>query len=159
MYRFAISAKCRHQNIALYFGDNIEVCNTICDNCVDGEKEYQDITVEAQKIFISILRVEERFGQGYIIDVLRGSKAKRILDFGHEKLTVHGIGQELSKEQWGSVADTLLDIEAMQSVGEYRTLQLTPIGREVLTKKRTVQIDKKNLKKLKSTKPIKKILL
>ena len=156
MYRFAISAKCRHQNIALYFGDNIEVCNTICDNCVDGEKEYQDITVEAQKFLSAVLRVEERFGQGYIIDVLRGSKAKRILDFGHENLTVHGIGQELSKEQWGSVADTLLDIEAMQSVGEYRTLQLTQVGREILTKKRAVQIDKKNLEESKTYKTYKK---
>jgi len=145
MYRFAISSKCRHQHIALYFGDDIEECKTICDNCSDGEKEYQDITVEAQKFLSAIIRVEERFGQGYIIDILRGSKAKRILEFGHQNLSVHGIGQDLSKEQWGSVADTLLDIEAMQSVGEYRTLQLTEIGREILTKKRTVQIDKKNL--------------
>ena len=159
MYRFAISAKCRHQNIALYFGDNIEVCDTICDNCVDGEKEYQDITVESQKFLSAVLRVEERFGQTYIIDILRGSKAKRILDFGHENLSVHGIGQELSKEQWGSIADTLLDIEAMQSLGEYRTLQITDIGREILTKKRTVQIDKKNLEESKTYKEYKKDII
>jgi len=149
MYRFAISSKCRHQNIAVYFGDKIEKCGTICDNCVDGEKEYQDITVEAQKFLSAILRVEERFGQTYIIDILKGSNAKRILDFGHEKLSVHGIGKDLAKEQWSSIADTLLDIEAMESSGEYRTLKLTEIGREVLTKKRTVKIDKKNLEVVK----------
>jgi len=149
MYRFAISSKCRHQNIAVYFGDKIEKCGTICDNCVDGEKEYQDITVEAQKFLSAILRVEERFGQTYIIDILRGSNAKRVLDFGHEKLSVHGIGKDLAKEQWASIADTLLDIEAMESSGEYRTLKLTEIGREVLTKKRTVKIDKKNLEVVK----------
>ena len=98
MYRFAVSSKCRHQNIALYFGDEIEKCGTICDNCVDGKKEYQDITVEAQKFLSAVLRVEERFGQTYIIDILRGSNAKRILDFGHENLSVHGIGKDLSKE-------------------------------------------------------------
>ena len=156
MYRFAISSKCRHQNIALYFGDDIEQCETICDNCVSGEKEYQDITIEAQKFLSAILRVEERFGQTYIIDILRGSKAKRILDFGHENLSVHGIGQELSKEQWGSVADTLLDIEAIVSSGEYRTLQLTNIGREILKKQKTVQIDKKHLEENKSYKEYKK---
>jgi len=149
MYRFAISSKCRHQNIALYFGDTIEPCETICDNCLDGEKEYQDITIEAQKFLSAVLRVEERFGQTYIIDILRGSNAKRVLDFGHEKLSVHGIGKDLSKEQWGAIADRLLDIEAMQSSGEYRTLKLTQIGREVLTKKTTVQIDKKNLEVVK----------
>lgn len=149
MYRFAVSSKCRHQNIALYFGDEIEKCGRICDNCVDGKKEYQDITVEAQKFLSAILRVEERFGQTYIIDILRGSNAKRILDFGHENLSVHGIGKDLSKEQWSSIADRLLDIEAMQSGGEYRTLKLTEIGREILTKKREVQIDKKNLEVVK----------
>jgi ATP-dependent DNA helicase RecQ len=159
MYRFAISSKCRHQNIAVYFGDKIEVCDTICDNCTDGEKEFQDITVEAQKFLSAILRVEERFGQTYIIDILRGSKAKRILDFGHENLSVHGIGQDLSKEQWGSISDALLDIEAMQSVGEYRTLKLTDIGREVLTKKRAVQIDKKNLEETKVYKEYKKDII
>jgi len=149
MYRFAISSKCRHQNIAVYFGDKIEECSTICDNCMDGEKEYQDITVEAQKFLSTILRVEERFGQTYIIDVLRGSNAKRILDFGHENLSVHGIGKDLSKEQWSSISDTLLDIEAMQCLGEYRTLKITDIGREILTKRRAVQIDKKNLEVVK----------
>lgn len=156
MYRFAISSKCRHQNIAIYFGDKIEKCDTICDNCVSGEKEYQDITVESQKFLSAILRVEERFGQTYIIDILRGSKAKRILDLGHEDLSVHGIGGELSKEQWGSISDTLLDIEAIVSTGEYRTLQVTNIGIEILKKLRTVQIDKKNLEEDKSYKEYKK---
>ena len=156
MYRFAISSKCRHQNIAIYFGDKIEKCDTICDNCVSGEKEYQDITVESQKFLSTILRVEERFGQTYIIDILRGSKAKRILDLGHEDLSVHGIGGELSKEQWGSISDTLLDIEAIVSTGEYRTLQVTNIGIEILKKLRTVQIDKKNLEEDKSYKEYKK---
>ena len=156
MYRFAISAKCRHQNIAIYFGDKIEKCDTICDNCVSGEKEYQDITVESQKFLSTILRVEERFGQTYIIDILRGSKAKRILDLGHETLSVHGIGQELSKEQWGSICDTLLDIEAIVSSGEYRTLQITNIGIEILKKLRIVQIDKKHLEEDKSYKEYKK---
>ena len=156
MYRFAISAKCRHQNIAIYFGDKIEQCDTICDNCVSGEKEYQDITIEAQKFLSAILRVEERFGQTYIIDILRGSKAKRILDFGHENLSVHGIGADLAKEQWASISDTLLDIEAIRSDGEYRTLKATDIGREILKKLRTVQINKKNLQVEKSKSSYKK---
>jgi ATP-dependent DNA helicase RecQ len=156
MYRFAISSKCRHQNIAIYFGDKIEQCETICDNCVSGEKEYQDITVESQKFISAILRTEERFGQVYIIDILRGSKAKRILDSGHETLSVHGIGQDLSKEQWGSISDTLLDIEAIVSTGEYRTLQITNIGVEILKKLRSVKIDKKHLEEDKSYKEYKK---
>ncbi len=152
MYRFCISSKCRHQLIAKYFNDSIEQCKEICDNCLGGEKEYQDITIEAQKFLSAVLRCEERFGQGYIIDVLRGSNAKRILDFGHDKLSVHGIGDDLSKEIWGSIADTLLDIEAIVINGEYRTLALTSIGYEVLKKQRGVQIDSSQLKEQKEYK-------
>ncbi len=145
MYRFAISSKCRHQSIAKYFDDDIELCETICDNCLGGDKEYQDITIESQKFISTILRCEERFGQVYIIDVLRGSNAKRIVDFGHDKLSVHGIGKDYTKEQWGSISDILLDIEAINISGEYRTLNITNIGAEILKNNKKVQIDKTHL--------------
>lgn len=159
MYRFAISSKCRHQSIAKYFDDDIDVCNTICDNCLGGDKEYKDITIESQKFLSAILRCEERFGQAYIIDVLRGSNAKRILDFGHDKLSVHGIGTELSKEQWGSVCDTLLDLDAISINGEYRTLNITPIGTQILKKQKTVAIDSSHLQIEKSFKEYTKELV
>lgn len=152
MYRFAISSKCRHQSIAKYFDDDIETCETICDNCLGGEREYIDITVDAQKFLSTILRCDQKFGQAYIIDVLRGSKAKRILDFEHDKLSVHGIGENYTKEQWGSVADTLLDMEAILIDGEYRTLRVTLLGWEILKKQKIVQIDKTHLEIEKSYK-------
>ena len=159
MYRFAISSKCRHQSIAKYFDDDIDICGEICDNCLGGEKEYIDITVASQKFISTILRCEQRFGQAYIIDVLRGSKGKRILDFGHDKLSVYGIGIEFSKEQWSSIADTLLDIEAIIIDGEYRTLKVTAIGTEILKKLKTVQIDKTHLETEKSYKEYKQEII
>ena len=145
MYRFCVSSKCRHQLIAKYFDDDIEQCNTICDNCLGGEIEYIDITVDAQKFISAILRCEERFGQNYIIDVLRGSKVQRILDFGHDNLSVYGIGDNYTKEQWASIADSLFDIEAISIEGEYRTLKVTSIGKLVLKKQKEVKINKENL--------------
>ncbi|NOQ30113.1 MAG: DNA helicase RecQ [Helicobacteraceae bacterium] len=145
MYRFCISQKCRHKAIASYFDDEIDECGEICDNCLTTEREYKDITLEALKFISAILRVDENFGQTYIIDVLRGSKIKRILDFGHDKISVHGIGKDYTKEQWSSIADTLLDIEAIEIVGEFRTLKITEVAKEILQKKRTVMIDASNL--------------
>ena len=152
MYRFAISSKCRHQSIAKYFDDDIEECGDICDNCLGGEKEYIDITVDAQKFLSTILRCDQKFGQAYIIDVLRGSKGKRILDFEHDKLSVYGIGENYTKEQWGSISDTLLDMEAIQIDGEYRTLKVTLLGWQILKKEKIVQIDKSHLELEKSYK-------
>ncbi len=145
MYRFCISSKCRHQLIASYFDDQIDECEKICDNCLGGEREYVDKTIQAQKFLSAVLRCQERFGQAYIIDVLRGSKAKRILDFGHDKLSVHGIGEEFNKEQWGALADKLLDMEAITIDGEFRTLKVTNIGKEILKKTKTVEMDASNL--------------
>jgi ATP-dependent DNA helicase RecQ len=152
MYRFAISSKCRHQSIAKYFDDEIQECETICDNCIGGEKEYLDISVDAQKFLSTILRCDQKFGQAYIIDVLRGSKGKRVLDFGHDKLSVYGIGTHYTKEQWSSIADTLLDLDAIVIEGEYRTLKVTLIGWEILKKQKNVQIDKTHLELEKSYK-------
>jgi len=145
MYRFCVSSKCRHQLIAKYFDDEIEQCNSICDNCISGEIEYIDITVDAQKFISAILRCQERFGQNYIIDILRGSKVQRILDFGHDNLSVYGIGEHYTKEQWASIADSLFDIEAISIEGEYRTLKVTSIGKLVLKKQKEVKINKENL--------------
>lgn len=162
MYRFAISSSCRHQYIANYFSNDTEqtaVCETICDNCIGGDIEYKDITIEAQKFLSAVLRCEERFGQGYIIDVLRGSNAKRILDFGHDKLSVHGIGKDITKEIWGNIADVLLDIEAIMIQTEYKTLQLTPIAYEILKKQRVVEIKAADLEEQKTYKEYKKDII
>ncbi len=145
MYRFAITATCRHQFIAKYFGDEVDECKSICDNCLSQKRQYRDITVESQKFLSAIFRLQERFGQNYIIDILRGSKAKRVLDFGHDKLSVFAIGKDLSKEQWSVIVDALLDIEAILIDGEFSVLRITPIGGEILKNKRKVQIDASNL--------------
>ncbi len=156
MYRFSITLKCRHQFIAKYFGDTVEECQKICDNCLGGDREYRDISIESQKFLSAVLRCGERFGQNYIIDVLRGSRAKRVLDFEHDKLSVFAIGKDLTKEQWSAIVDSLLDIEAIIIDGEFRVLKITSIGWEVLKNRRKVQIDTSNLVVEKSYKEYKK---
>ncbi len=156
MYRFASSEVCRHQLIATYFNDEIKRCKTLCDNCTKKDRSYLDITVEAQKFLSTIARCESRFGQSYIIDVLRGSKAKRILDFGHDKLSVYGIGSDKSKEFWSGVCDRLLDLEAIMIGGEYRVLKLLPKAKDILKGKIKVEIDADNLKVEKLKKVVEK---
>jgi len=153
MYRYCVSSKCRHQYIAKYFSDSIEPCNTICDNCLsDEDREYQDITIEAQKLLSAIIRTKESFGQTHVIDILRGSKNKRVLELEHDKLSVYGIGEDLAKEQWSAILDRLLDIEAIVVDGEYRVLKLTPKASQILKKTLKVDIDKSHLSVTKSTK-------
>ncbi|MEA3289270.1 MAG: DNA helicase RecQ, partial [Campylobacterota bacterium] len=141
MYRFSNSSSCRHQNIASYFDDTIEECSTKCDNCTKGDVESVDITEDSRKFLSSCFRANQSFGQNHLIDILRGSKNKRIYQFGHENLSVYGIGADKSKNEWDAIADRLFDIEAI-NVGEHRAIKLTPYGVEVLKGQHTVTIDK-----------------
>jgi ATP-dependent DNA helicase RecQ len=141
IYRFANSSNCRHKIIASYFDDEIEPCGTKCDNCTKGEVESIDITIEARKFLSAIVRVNQSFGQNHLIEILRGSKNKRIYQFGHEDLSVYSIGADKSKNEWDAIADRLFDLEAI-TTGEHRAIKLTSFGTQVLKGNHPVFIDK-----------------
>ena len=141
MYQYATSSKCRHKIIAEYFGDHIKECVNRCDNCIDEEKEMLDITIPAQKFLSAIIRTKESFGFVHIVDVLRGSSKQKILDLSHDKLSVYGIGKDLSKKQWGIVLDKLLDMKAV-IYNEFKVLKITNIAKQILKKELLVNIAK-----------------
>ena len=144
MYRYCISNKCRHKMIAAYFDDEINECNTLCDNCTQGEVELLDITTHAQKFLSAVYRSGQRFGLIHITDILRGSKNQKILDAQHETLSVYGIGLEWSKNEWSVIADKLIDIEALH-FGEFRVLKLSALGFDILKGNQNVFIEAKRL--------------
>jgi len=154
MYRYCVSNNCRHKLIASYFEDEIDDCKTLCDNCTKGEVDQIDITIESQKFLSAVYRTEQRFGQNHIIDILRGSKNQKLLEFGHENLSVYNIGQDKSKNEWIAIVDRLIDIEAL-SLGEFRALKLTALGLSILKNQQKVYIDSDKLgiiQKLEETK-------
>jgi ATP-dependent DNA helicase RecQ len=142
--RYANAERCRHQLLAAYFNDAIEPCKTMCDNCINPEKEKEAITVEGQKFLSALYRTGQRFGMHYIIDVLRGSTERRILDNGHEKLTVYGIGKERSKQQWLAIGERLLELELVAQ-GEHKGLHMTPQGSAWLKSGEALEIARERL--------------
>ncbi|SFV91011.1 ATP-dependent DNA helicase RecQ [hydrothermal vent metagenome] len=149
MVRFANSEECRHQSIAAYFDDRIEACGEKCDNCIMPEQERVDMTQAARMMLSAVVRTEQKFGIHYIVDILRGSKEQRILQNGHDKLSVYGIGTDYSKAQWLSIADKLLELGAVQ-IGAFKVYALTPFGVEVLKGAHTVTMKKERLEVRKS---------
>lgn len=144
MYRYCVSNNCRHKLIASYFDDEIDSCEKLCDNCTKGEVELVDVSVDAQKFLSSIYRSEQRFGINHIIDILRASKNQKLLEFGHDKLTVYGVGAQKSKNEWIAIADKLIDIEAVH-LGEYRVLKLNDLGSNILKGNEKVFIESDKL--------------
>jgi len=144
MVRFANSENCRHQSIAAYFDDRIENCKSKCDNCTAPQSEKVDITTASRKLLSTIFRTEQNFGLHYVIDVLKGSKEQRLLQNGHDALSVYGIGEEYSKNQWLTVGDKLLELGAVM-IGEFKVYRLTEFGVEVMKGLHKIELKKERL--------------
>ena len=94
--------------------------------------ERVDLTIPAQKFLSCVVRTKQIFGEAYIIDVLRGSKAKKVIENGANKLSVYGIGTEYSKEQWKRLALQFLQQELLNRDSQHGSLRLTQKGWTVL---------------------------
>ena len=89
--------------------------------------------MDARKALSTIGRVNQRFGMGYVVEVLRGANNQRIRDMGHDKLPVYGIGKDQSHEHWVSIIRQLIHLGfATQNIAQHSALQLTEAARPVL---------------------------
>ena len=130
---WATSIECRRKGLLAYFGEQYENQNCgMCDNCRQTEMEQVDLTVPAQKFLSCVVRTDQIFGEAYIIDVLRRSKAQRVIKNGADKLSVYGIGTEYSKEQWKRLALQFLQHGLLNRDLQHGSLRLTKRGWRVL---------------------------
>jgi len=156
MVGFCRGEGCRHAALADYFGERGEACATRCDNCVAGDRAREDITESAQKFLSALYRTEQRFGKSHLIDILRGAKNQKIAQFGHDRLSVYGIGTDLSRSQWEAVVERLMELGAVRR-GAYRNLLLTAVGAAILKGSQHVLIRSDRLQtKEKRPRPVRK---
>ena len=93
---------CRRQALLSYFGEHQNQACGNCDNCLDPPETW-DGSEAARKALSAAFRTEQRFGVNHLIEVVRGTNNDRIFQYGHQKLPVYGIGQDLNINQWRSV--------------------------------------------------------
>ncbi|GDY27350.1 ATP-dependent DNA helicase RecQ [Agarivorans sp. Toyoura001] len=129
---FAEAQTCRRQVLLNYFGEYLAKPCGNCDVCLDPPKQYDGLQ-DAQKALSCVYRLGQRFGIGYVIEVLRGSMSQRILEQGHDKLSTHGIGKSASHEHWMSVLRQLIHLGLLQqNIARSSVLQLTEAARPFL---------------------------
>ncbi|MDN5702387.1 MAG: DNA helicase RecQ [Micrococcales bacterium] len=137
---------CRRVQILSYFGQTGEPCGN-CDNCLNPPQGW-DATVPAQKILSAIIRLDrerrQHFGSGQLIDILRGKPNPRSTESNHEALSVWGIGQDLSPQQWKGLVRQLLARDVLAAVGDYATLALGPEADGVLRGRTTLELRKES---------------
>ncbi|MDD2614589.1 MAG: DNA helicase RecQ, partial [Methanosarcina sp.] len=133
MVAYCEGNKCRRQTLMEYFGEELsEPCGN-CDCCLDPKDTF-DGTEAVKKFITCVQELNQRFGINYNIDVLTGSKNKKILQNRHEKLKCHDIGREFTKEQWKSLASEMVNTGLLDVSGaQYPILKLNAMSRKILT--------------------------
>jgi ATP-dependent DNA helicase RecQ len=145
------SARCRHASLSAYFGQTyvqpaelaskgVVGCGA-CDVCLGELSSVSDATTIAKKILSCVYRVEQRYGAGYVCDVLRGSEQRAILQREHHKLTTFGLLKNVARETLLAYIQQLVDVGLLEVAGgEYPLLALTAESKMVLTGKREVTL-------------------
>ena len=137
---YAEGIDCRRTILLRYFGERYKGNCGKCDNCLNP-KPVEDWTIEAQKFLSCVARCRERFGMMHNIDVLRGSRKKKIEQYGHHLLSTYGIGKERSVEEWKMLGRSLLHQGLVAETNDgYRILKLNKKSWEILRKQRSVEI-------------------
>ena len=151
---------CLRKEILEYFGETTGKNNCAsCGNC-QNNSEFVDMTVESQKVLSCIYRTNQRFGVNVIIQVLRGSKSKKIIGWNLDKVSTHGIIQDISE---GGLRELIMNLIARgfvrMTVDTYPVLKLNESSRSVLKgeekillRRERVEIkDKKKSKQIRKT--------
>jgi ATP-dependent DNA helicase RecQ len=129
----AETANCRRSRLLGYFGESPQAaaCGN-CDNCLSPPL-VRDGKVIAQKLLSCAYRTGQRFGAMHLIDVLIGRLTERVKQFGHERLSVFGIGRELNEKQWRAAMRQLVAMGHLRADSEaFGALKLTETARGVL---------------------------
>lgn len=140
MSAFAEAQTCRRQVLLNYFGEYRDKPCGNCDICLDPPKHF-DATQEAQKALSCVYRVNQSFGIGYVVEVLRGMQNIRIREQGHDKLSTYGLGRDHSHDYWVSVFRQLIHKGLLfQNITRNSTLQLTEEARPLLRGEMTLEL-------------------
>ncbi len=125
MVAFGEAQTCRRQILLAYFGDKeFPPCGN-CDICLNPPAEIE-VTEDARKALSCVYRVGQRFGIGHVIDVLRGSKGKRLLKLGHDRLSTYGIGGDKPRDFWSALMRYLINKGYLfQDIDNYSVISLT----------------------------------
>jgi ATP-dependent DNA helicase RecQ len=135
--------ECRRGQLLAYFGqEGTSTCGN-CDTCLSPPESW-DGTIAAQKLLSTVYRLwrerHQKFGAGHLIDILLGKKTPKVVQHGHDSLTVFGIGTELGDAAWRGVVRQLLAQGLLAVEGDYGTLLLTDASAEVLKRQREVRL-------------------
>lgn len=135
---------CRRVPLLTHFGEEDPKPCGNCDNCLEAPLTV-DVTEAARKLLSAVYRTGQMFGLQHVAKVLRGEPDDKVARFGHDKLSVFGIGKELVEAQWLRLGRTLeashgLERDADHGPGRMGGVKLGPEARAILKGEVTVAV-------------------
>ena len=132
------TAGCRRAVLLRHFGEEPpETCGN-CDNCLEPPQSI-DATTAAQKLLSAAFRTEMRFGIGHLTDVLAGRETDKVVNFGHQKLSVFGIADADELALVKPVARALMARDALRA-DDFGGLSFGPGAKAILKGGEKVEI-------------------
>lgn len=142
----AEALKCRRQTLLSYFGETSEPCGH-CDLC-DTPPDVFDGTTAVRKALSAILRTEEWFGSGHLIDILIGADTDKIRARRHDQLPTYGCGKEYDKRQWQAVFRQMMGHDLVRPDPErHGALRMTEAARPILRDEATIELRRDSIRK------------
>jgi ATP-dependent DNA helicase RecQ len=140
--RYLSGTMCRHRALVEYFGQQYtaEAC-TACDLCLGETEDVSEGTVMAQKILSCVYRLNQSWGVGHVISVLRGENTEKIRERRHNTLSTFALLKGCSRNElrdliWQLIGQGFVE----QSGDEFPVLKLTQRSRAVLRGEEEVRL-------------------
>ncbi|MEX0312406.1 MAG: DNA helicase RecQ [Tateyamaria sp.] len=149
---------CRRETLLGYFGETQVTCGK-CDLC-DPPAEVFDGTPAVRKALSAMLRTDEWFGAGHLIDILLGVETDKIRQRGHDSLPTYGVGKEYSKAQWQAVFRQMMGHDLVRPDPErYGALRMTDAALPILRDEAKITLRKDTIKAAAARRPAVKAMV
>ena len=146
----AESISCRRQKLLAYFGETLDQPCGNCDLC-DAPPETFDATEPVRKALSAILRTDESYGAGHLIEILLGNANDKIRARGHDRLPTFGIGRDLTRIEWQALFRQMMGhVLIRPDAARHGALVMTRRAHPILRGEEPITLRKDLIKKAKS---------
>ncbi|MCF8308283.1 MAG: DNA helicase RecQ [Bacteroidales bacterium] len=142
MQQYAEAKTCRRKVLLSYFNENYpENCGN-CDVCQDPPKYFEGTKV-AQKALSAVARLKEGVAAGMLVDILRGSRRREILENNYHQIKTFGAGSDISYRDWQDYLMQLIHQGLLEiAYDDHHKLKLTDQSNKVLFENQPVKLTK-----------------
>jgi ATP-dependent DNA helicase RecQ len=154
----AEALSCRRKTLLSYFDETDVTCGN-CDLC-DQPAEVFDGTTAVRKALSAILRTDEWFGAGHLIDILLGIETDKVKARGHANLPTFGVGKEYDRRQWQAIFRQMMGHDLIRpDPDRHGALRITDAALPILRDQAQISLRKDTIKAATSRRPAVKAMV